>query len=94
MKYTLKQVLEEFLKEDSDRKKWGMPLFKLACPITHKTITQFQKDWDGSKSFEEFVVEQNKVIKECFEKEVSDVGADIRKTLGLEPITLETRIEV
>ena len=67
-------------------------LVKLFCPVSQKSLVEFQSMWNPDKPFNEFVEAQNKVFKDCIKLETSDVGDIVRETLGL--TKLEMTMEV
>jgi len=89
--------IEEILKKmdgfsDKERGTTLRSLLDKLCPVSKNQLMNFQSDWDGSRAFEEFKREQNKVIKDCVEMEVSEIGSVVREKLGLPSISLETEI--
>jgi len=71
-------------------------LLKMFSPVSKKTIEKFQDEWDwnAGKPFEDFLKEQNKVIKQCIELETSTfVGDVVRKQFNLEPLRIEDEIK-
>lgn len=54
------------------------------CKVSNASLQKFQFCWDGNRPWEEFAMEQNKVIRECIACENTSVGEDIRKIQGLE----------
>lgn len=86
--------IDDFTEEE--RIEYLTKVFDMFCPISTKTIMNFQNEW-GEKTypnydFEGFIKEQNKQIKMCIKLECSEVGKIVRKTLNLTPITLETEL--
>ena len=89
--------IKEILKKmdgfsDEERRTILGGLMNRLCHISKNQLMNFQSNWDGSRAFEEFKREQNKVIKECVGIEVSEIGSLIREKLGLPSISLETEI--
>jgi hypothetical protein len=80
------------IEDDKQRAELLQRLFKLFCPISYKTIMVFNRDWDGSKSYKEYVEAVNKEIITCINMEVSDIGKMTREALKLKPISLETEL--
>lgn len=62
------------------------------CPISVQDLRTFQELWSPMKSFKEFIIGQNKLLKQCIEVEVSDFGNDVRKAAGLSRLTWETEL--
>jgi hypothetical protein len=59
---------------------------------SHEAILEFQLEYDGSRSFEDFIQGQNELIKECVEIELTFFGRVLRKKEGLDPLSLRTEI--
>jgi len=76
---------------DDERAKYIGGLWKKVTPISKQTLINFQNNWDGSKSFEEFKKAQNKVIKECIQMEI--LINDVKEKENMEVFTMETVIE-
>lgn len=90
---TVKEIydtMDGFTEEQRDKFLNG--LFDIFCGLSIKSIISFQTNWDGSRPFAEFVIEQNKVIRMCIDMEVSDIGSHVRSLLGLSPLTMDTEI--
>jgi hypothetical protein len=77
---------------EDERVEYLTKVFDILCPISMKTMSEFQVTWNGSRGFEEFVKEQNKQIKMCIKLECSEVGKIVREKLKLPVITLETEL--
>lgn len=75
---------------DEEITKYLGGLWKKVSPISQATLNQFQAGWGGRKSFEEFKVEQNKVIKECIQMEI--LINDVKEQAGVEVFTMDTEI--
>lgn len=65
-------------------------LTKMLSGVSVATLNEFQNTWDGRKPFEEFVVAQNKVIRDCVKLEMSSIGRMVRAQLGMSPLTEDT----
>ena len=98
-------TIEKLLKDldgfsDSEREKWILSLMKKFCTLSSNQVENFQSEWmrkhppyEGDPPpFEEFKAGQNKVIKECIEIEISEIGKGVRKVAGLEPLSLSTEL--
>lgn len=59
---------------------------------SHEAILEFQLEYDGSRSFKDFIQGQNDLIKECVEIELTFFGKLLRKKEGLSPLSLRTEI--
>lgn len=75
---------------DNERTKYLGGIFKKVSPISNETLRQFQNDWDGNKSFKEFKVAQNKVVRDCVKMEI--MINDVKGKEGLEAFTMDTEI--
>jgi hypothetical protein len=70
------------------------------CELSKQTLLTFQKTWAvinqnrNQKALLKFVAEQNKVVQDCIDYEVSQVGKIIREAFKLAPLTLDTDIEI
>ena len=87
----IKEKIDGFT--DEERVKYLRPLCTRGfsdCSLIK--INDFQRGWDGEKDFSEFKKEQNIIIRECIDTEVSEEGKEERIRLGMEPITLETEV--
>lgn len=58
-------------------------LMKKLTGVSVAALSKLQKRWDGRRPFSEFIAEQNKVFAVCIAMELSQVGQDVRKVLGL-----------
>jgi hypothetical protein len=61
--------------------------------ISKSEVTQFMNNWDRSRPFEEFVQEQNKLIKTCLQMELTELGKVVRETQKLPVWTPQTTLE-
>ena len=52
------------------------------------SLQEMQRAWDGSRSFPEFVAEQNRVFRECVLLETSETGKIVREELGMKPLSM------
>ena len=77
--------------QDKDRGQIASVL-SLLSPPSKATLLNFQRDWDGGRPYDEFVAEQNKLIRGCLEIELSSIGGEIRKMLNLPVLALDTEI--
>lgn len=59
---------------------------------THEVILEFQLEYDGRESFEQFLVKQNALIRECVNIELTNFGNKVRRQEGLNPLSLRTEI--
>lgn len=75
---------------DAERTKYLGGMFKKISNISKASLSEFQRTWDGSKSFEEFKIAQNKVVRDCIGCEI--LINDVKEKEGLEIFTLETEI--
>ncbi len=73
-----------------ERKKYLGGIFKKVSPISNATLKQFENEWDGSKTFEEFKVAQNKVVRECIQMEI--MINDVKEKENMEVFTMDTEI--
>ena len=77
---------------DDDRAKWIARLRDRLCPVSHKSIHMFQRDWDGTQSFEDFKLAQCEVIKHCVEMECTHMGFMVRLECGLNKLNMEDEL--
>ena len=75
---------------DDEREKYLGGMWKKVSPISKQTLINFQNEWDGGKSFDEFKKAQNKVIKDCIQMEI--MINDVKEKEGMEVFTMETEI--
>ena len=75
---------------DDEREKYLGGIFKKVSRISSATLRNFENGWDGSKSFEEFKVAQNKVVRDCVQMEI--MINDVKEEEGLEVFTMDTEI--
>lgn len=90
-----KMKISEILKNmdnfsDEERVQYIKKLWEKVTPISKQTLINFQNQWDGSKSFEEFKKAQNKLIKECIKMEI--LINDVKVKENIEVFTMETEI--
>lgn len=89
----IEQFLSEFEGWGSEERRQIASVWPLLSPPSKQTLKNFQRDWDGSRPYSEFVVEQNKQIRLCLELELSEAGAIIRTAAGVIPsLALDTEI--
>ncbi|MCK9281148.1 MAG: hypothetical protein M0P71_11035 [Melioribacteraceae bacterium] len=60
--------------------------------VSRRVIFAKQLSWDGLKPYEDFVIMQNKIIKECVEIEMTPFGECVRNQEELKPLTRSTEI--
>ena len=78
----------------NEREKYSRILYnKHLSPFFQNSLIDFQKNWDHSKSFEEFREAQDKKILECLELEKTIWGNYIRKINNLKPLNEEDKLE-
>jgi hypothetical protein len=65
------------------------PVLDMLTGVSLETFQRFESGWDG-ESYEEFISAQNKVIRECIELEMSELGQIVREKLGYKPLTLDS----
>ena len=88
---TVQDVKENLAKYTTEERAEHLgKLIKLFSGVSHSTLQQFQKTWDGTRTFEEFRKAQDIVIVKCIDLEVSDFGKMARSAMGLEPLHLTT----
>ena len=71
------------------------PLLDVLSAVSMKTLHEHQQELLNSSAeagYEGFVASQNEVILQCLHLEVSDMGAVVRRTCGLDPLTLDTDV--
>lgn len=90
---TIGQLRDRLPTLPEDEREVARDLFYLLTPASGQTIMAFQRAWDGKRRpFSEFVVAQNELIIKLIDAEISPGGSELRKMLGMPPITLETEI--
>lgn len=67
-------------------------LLSVLTPVSVSSLMAFQFSWNGARPYDDFVVAQNRVIKELVDWEQSDSGKAARQVFGLSPLTDETEI--
>ena len=88
----IKTFLDEFESWEGDDRKKMNPMLNMLSPLSEGELRAFQDRWDSSHPYDEFVKAQNKKIRQCIELELGALGTQIRTTIGLDPLTLETEI--
>ncbi len=86
----IKEKINTFIEEE--RKQHLNALWNLFCPISQYELKGFQERWDWTRSYEEFVSEQNKMFVKLIEIETSVLGNIVRRDFGLKVISLETEV--
>lgn len=89
--------IKEFIEKvdgftEDERVEYIPKVVELLSVVSRGELMLFQRDWDPSRGFEEFVKEQNKKIKMCLEIECTDAGSSVREVFKLAPITMEAEI--
>lgn len=77
---------------NEERRKYVIALFKMLTEFSMMEMQDFQDDWDPSKSFEEFRLAQNIVIRRCIQYELDCFGEAGRAYLKLPHLTWDTMI--
>lgn len=91
---TVKEIRDQIDTYDSvERESILGALFAQLSTPSRGELLEFQRNWDPSRTFAEFVHEQNKIFRTCIELECSDFGRAVREVCGLSPLTLDTTIE-
>ena len=67
---TIKDVLDNMDSWQEEERNQLHGVMDRLCGVSLQTLREFQITWDGTKSFEEFRVAQNKVIRDCIEIEL------------------------
>jgi len=76
---------------DGERRGRLEPLLKVFSPVSLTLLAIFQDTQENLvKTYQEFVVDQNKVIRVCVSQEIE--RTDVRARYGLPVLTLETEI--
>lgn len=89
---TLKIKLDTFT--DKERTKYIGILYNIFNELSQTELLKFQNEWNPEKkSFDEFKIAQNKIIRFCLDMEMSKVGNDIRILEGKELLTENTEIK-
>ena len=87
----VKEILEKMDSfTDDEAKRFLGGLWSKVSEISKQSFLNFQNEWDGSKTFEEFKKARNKVLKSRIECEI--LINDVKENLGQEVFTLETEI--
>lgn len=80
---------------DVDRERILRPLMGVLTPVSLKSLQVFQAGWPGrERSYEDFVIAQDGVLRNCLDIEITEIGAAVRKVFGAEPLTWETEIVI
>ena len=82
------EKMEDFT--DDEREKYLGGMWSKVTDVSKNTLMGFQNAWDGSKGFDAFKKEQNKLVKECIQMEI--MINDVKEKNGLEVFTMETEI--
>ena len=93
--YTLAMFLEELPTLEGDERAEKITRFLSICSgPTKRTLKSFQEiEWDEPEENWDILKKgQQRVIEKCALMETNEFGTQIRKALGLEPITMETAI--
>lgn len=62
--------------------------------LSQTELLKFQNEWNPEKkSFDEFKIAQNKIIRFCLDMEMSEIGSTIRILEGKELLTENTEIK-
>ena len=76
---TVESAIKGWCTMPDDTKEWvAKRLMAALCPVSHATVMEFQRDWDGSKPFDEFQVAQQAMFLQCASVEASEVGKVVR----------------
>jgi len=75
---------------DNEREQYLGGMWEKVSHLSKQTLINFQNEWDGSRSFDEFKKAQNKIIRECIKLEI--LINDAKEKQGLEIFTMETEI--
>jgi hypothetical protein len=77
---------------DDDTKEWAVhKLIAVMCPVSSRSVMQFQEGWDRTRPFEEFQLAQQEVFRQCVAMEASDTGKVVREQFGItEPLSVDT----
>lgn len=91
---TIHEVLDRIdsIGEGDGREPMAKALASKLCPVSLQTLVAFQEGWDTKRPWGEFVVAQNKVLRECVMLETTDIGTVVREQFRLEPITMDTQV--
>jgi hypothetical protein len=89
---TIGEIVDQWCTMPQDTLEWAGPaLLSKLCPVSHKSIMAFQRDWDAAKTYDEFQLAQQEVISQCVGLEISKMGNMVRVQMGIEdPIALDT----
>lgn len=78
---------------DGERVKYINPLTEMFSSVSISSLQEFQRKWDGDRTFAEFMKAQNEVIRECVKCEVSQsIGDVVRSIQGLKPLKMSTEV--
>jgi hypothetical protein len=78
---------------DEERGRYLNPLLtEKLCKLSQNQLMLFQDTWDSRRPFDEFKVEQNKIIRECVALELSAAGAVVRDVFGLPALTEDMEV--
>lgn len=82
--------------ESDDREKYLRPLMAVLTPVSLQSLrTNQQRHFLAAEPDRSaFVESQNREIVKCLELEMSSIGSLVRAQCGLEPLTLDTDVEI
>jgi hypothetical protein len=92
---TVREALMSWTTMPDETRRWaGEALYKLLSPVSHASLLEFQKNWDGARPFAEFCKEQQTVFKMCMDLETSEMGKAVREATNMhEELTWDTILE-
>lgn len=78
------EVLEKIDAFTEDERAEILPnVIEAFSPPSKATLDEFMSEWLPTKTYEEFVLAQNKSIKKCIQLEMSILGISVRGVVGL-----------
>ena len=81
---TVQQIVDDWCTMDADTKIWaGDRIFNKLCPVSQKTLLEFQRGWDRTQPFEVFQKAQQDELHKCVTLEVTELGKATRKATGM-----------
>lgn len=90
---TVKEVCEKLdLFTDDERIKYVGALWKLLSQVSREALMEFERNWDGTKGFTEFIKAQAQEIRRCIVLEICQLGQTVRMLEGLPVLMWETEV--
>jgi hypothetical protein len=77
-----------------DRAIYGPSLIRMLSPLSINTLLEFQRNWDDTKPYEEFVAAQSAELIRFAQLEASEMGATVRAEVmdNPPPFAMDTEV--